>query len=85
MISTLIWEGTFHGRFEDRSYAIEMFNRHNEEVRRKVPAERLVVHEVKDGWGPLAEMLGVAEPAAPFPRLNDKTAFREMVGLPALA
>jgi hypothetical protein len=84
MISRLIWEGTFHGRFEDRAYAIEMFNRHNEEVRRKVPAERLVVHEVKDGWGPLAEMLGVEEPTAPFPRLNDKAAFREMVGLPAL-
>jgi Sulfotransferase domain len=85
MISTLIWEGTFHGRFEDREYAIEMFNRHNDEVRRKVPAERLVVHEVKEGWAPLATMLGVPEPDAPFPRLNDKDAFREMVGLPALA
>ena len=84
MISSLIWEGTFHGRFEDRAYAIDMFNRHNEEVRRKVPAERLVVHEVKEGWRPLAKMLGVEEPATPFPRLNDKTAFREMVGLPAL-
>jgi hypothetical protein len=84
MISSLIWEGTFHGRFEDRAYAIDTFNRHNEEVRRKVPAERLVVHEVKEGWRPLAKMLGVEEPATPFPRLNDKTAFREMVGLPAL-
>jgi Sulfotransferase domain len=85
MISTLIWEGTFHGRFEDRAYAIEMFNQHNDEVRRKVPAERLVVHEVKDGWRPLAKMLDVPEPTTPFPRLNDKAAFREMVGLPALA
>ena len=83
MISRLIWEGTFHGRFGDRSYAIEVFNRHNEEVRQRVPSERLVVHEVGDGWGPLAEMLGVEEPATPFPRLNDKAAFREMVGLPA--
>jgi hypothetical protein len=85
MISTLIWEGTFHGRFEDREYAIEMFNRHTDEVKRKVPAERLVVHEVKEGWAPLAKMLDVPEPDAPFPRLNDKDAFREMVGLPALA
>jgi hypothetical protein len=85
MISALIWEGTFHGRFEDRAYAIEVFNRHNEDVRRKVPAERLVVHEVKEGWQPLAEMLGVEAPDTPFPRLNDKEAFREMVGLPALA
>lgn len=85
MISKLIWEGTFHGRFEDKAYAIEMFDRHIAEVKSKVPSERLVVHEVKEGWKPLADMLGVAEPQTPFPRLNDKVAFREMVGLPALA
>ena len=85
MINALIWDGTFDGRFEDRGYAIEVFNRHIDEVKRKVPAERLVVHEIKDGWRPLAEMLGVPEPQTPFPRLNDKAAFREMVGLPALA
>src|SRR4029077_20459180 len=84
MISTLIWEGTFHGRFEDKAYAIEMFNKHIEDVKSKVPPERLVVHEVKEGWKPLAQMLGVEEPKTEFPRLNDKVAFREMVGLPAL-
>ncbi len=85
MIASLIWQGTFHGKFEDKPYAIEVFNKHIEEVKRKVPAERLVVHEVKEGWKPLAEMLGVPEPQNEFPRLNDKVAFREMVGLPALA
>jgi len=30
-------------------------------------------------------MLGVPEPRTEFPRLNDKVAFREMVGLPALS
>jgi Sulfotransferase domain len=85
MINALIWNGTFDGRFEDRRHAISVFNRHIDEVKRKVPAERLVVHEIKDGWQPLAEMLGVPEPRTPFPRLNDKAAFREMVGLPALA
>lgn len=85
MISKLMWEGTFHGRFEDKAYAIEVFNKHIEDVKSRVPADRLVVHEVKEGWGPLARMLGVEEPATEFPRLNDKVAFREMVGLPALA
>jgi hypothetical protein len=84
MISDLIWEGTFHGRFEDRAYAIEMFNRHNEAVRQRVAPERLIVHEVADGWAPLAQMLGVNEPDTPFPHLNDQTSFREMVGLPAV-
>jgi hypothetical protein len=85
MISTLIWQGTFHGKFEDRAYAIAKFEEHNETVRSRVPRERLVVHEVKEGWKPLARMLGVPEPQSEFPRLNDKVAFREMVGLPALS
>ena len=33
----IIWEGTFDGRFEDKAYAIEVFERHNEEVKRHVP------------------------------------------------
>ncbi len=85
MIGTLIWDGTFDGRFEDRDYAIEVFNRHNDEVRRRVPADRLTVHEIKDGWEPLANMLGVPRPETPFPRLNDKASFAEMVGLPTAA
>jgi hypothetical protein len=84
MISTLMWQGTFHGKFEDKAYAIDVFDKHNEAVKRGVPADRLVVHEVKEGWKPLAEMLGVPEPQSEFPRLNDKVSFREMVGLPAL-
>jgi hypothetical protein len=85
MIASLIWQGTFHGKFEDKAYAIAKFHEHNEAVKSRVPKERLVVHEVREGWKPLAQMLGVPEPQTEFPRLNDKVAFREMVGLPALA
>jgi Sulfotransferase domain len=85
MIAKLIWQGTFHGKFEDKAYAIAKFEEHNEAVRSKVPPERLIVHEVREGWRPLAQMLGVPEPQGEFPRLNDKVAFREMVGLPALS
>ncbi|HEV3229749.1 MAG TPA: sulfotransferase [Solirubrobacteraceae bacterium] len=87
MMGTLIWGdgGDFQGRFEDRDWAIEVFNRHNEKVRRTVPPERLLVHEISDGWEPLCEFLDVPVPDTPFPRLNDTDAFREMVGLPALS
>jgi hypothetical protein len=40
-------------------------------VKRRVPQERLLVYEVKEGWGPLCEFLGVPVPDEPFPRLND--------------
>ena len=53
MLDRLIWDGMFRGRFEDRAFAIEVFNRHIEEVKRVVPNDRLLVYEVKEGWGPL--------------------------------
>ena len=67
----VIWDGTFDGRFEDEAYAIEVFEQHNREVKRRVPPERLLVYEIKEGWGPLCEFLGVPEPEEPFPRLHD--------------
>jgi hypothetical protein len=36
-----------------------------------VPAERLLVFEVKQGWAPLCKFLGKPIPARPFPHLND--------------
>lgn len=76
MVDEIIWRGTFDGRFEDKAYAIEVFERHNEEVRRRVPPERLLIYEVKEGWGPLCEFLGVPVPDEPFPRLNDTARLR---------
>ncbi|HEX5851111.1 MAG TPA: sulfotransferase [Rubrobacter sp.] len=71
LANDLIWEGTFDGKFEDRAYAMGVFERHNEEVKRRVPRDRLLVYEVSEGWGPLCEFLCVPVPDEPFPRLND--------------
>jgi Sulfotransferase domain len=84
MINGLIWNGTFEGRFEDKDFAIEVYDAHNEDVKRKVPADRLLVYEITQGWEPLCEFLEVRVPDAPMPHLNDATSFRAMVGLPAL-
>jgi Sulfotransferase domain len=85
MINGLIWEGTFHGRFQDKDYALKVFEEHNEDVRRTVPAGSLVEYEIGQGWGPLADMLGVEAPDEPFPHLNDTESFRQMFGMPAVA
>ncbi len=80
MASDLAWNRMFDGGFEDRAYAIEVFGHWNEEVKRNVPPERLLVYEVKEGWGPLCEFLGVEAPAdEAFPHLNDGEAFRKMI------
>ncbi|MBA3950428.1 MAG: sulfotransferase family protein [Rubrobacter sp.] len=79
MNKKLIWDDTFDGRFEDRDHAEAVFESHNAEVRRKVPPEKLLVYEVKEGWGPLCDFLGVGAPNKPFPRLNDTAEMRRRV------
>jgi len=84
LADAILWDGLFDGRFEDRSYAIEMFHRHNEEVRRRVPPERLLVYDVKEGWAPLCDFLGVEVPDEPFPHLNHTREMRRrLLGLVA--
>ncbi|MFI7599750.1 sulfotransferase family protein [Actinoplanes sp. NPDC049681] len=77
MIETVIWAGTFGGRFADREHAIRVFEQHNAAVRREVPADRLLDFRVADGWEPLCAFLGVPVPDEPFPRTNDTAAFQE--------
>ncbi len=76
MIDTLIWNGTFGGRFEDKAHALSVFERHNAAVKAQVPPERLLVFDVKEGWEPLCRHLGVPVPDQPFPHLNDTESFR---------
>ena len=76
----LIWKRTFGGNFEDRRHAIEVFERHNEEVKEHVTAGRLLVYEVREGWGSLCEFLEVEVPKdEPFPHLNHMEAFVKRV------
>jgi Sulfotransferase domain len=76
MIQALIWEKTFGGRFQDKDYAIAVFEQHIEEVKQRVPPEKLLVYDVKQGWEPLCAFLGVEIPKdTPFPHLNDRANF----------
>ena len=59
--------------------AIRVFNAHNEEVKRTVPADRLLVYSVKEGWEPLCEFLGVPVPEHSFPHLNQRADFKKNI------
>ena len=52
---------------------------HNEQVKRAVAPERLLVWEVTDGWEPLCAFLEVDVPAGPLPHANDRDTFVERV------
>jgi hypothetical protein len=69
MINAVVVEQSFDGSL-DEANALHMFNAHNDEVRRLVPPERLLVYEVGQGWAPLCAFLGLPVPATPFPQVN---------------
>ncbi len=79
MISELLWQGEFGGRAADEEHAIRVFTEHNAAVQREVPADRLLVYQVSDGWQPLCRFLGVTPPDEPFPHLNDGATFRRRI------
>lgn len=70
-IREMIWDGTFGGRFDDEAHAIDVFERHNAEVRECVPDDRLLVYRTGGGWGPLCDFLGVDVPSQPYPQVNE--------------
>jgi len=67
--------GHFGDRLHDRAFMTDYFRRHTEEVIRTIPAERLLVYTVGDGWGPLCKFLSVPVPAAPYPSENSRADF----------
>ena len=74
-----IFEVELQGKFEDKAFAEKVFNDHIEKVKATVPPEKLLVYDVRDGWGPLCEFLGVPEPEDALPHLNKKENFRTML------
>jgi len=60
--------------------AVKFFNDWTDDVVQHVPADRLLVFEVKQGWSPLCKFLGVPEPEQPFPNLNDTQEQLERLG-----
>ena len=70
----IIAEKTF-GRDFSAASVIAAFERHNAEVQRVIPADRLLVFEAAQGWAPLCDFLGVAAPAVDFPRTNSREEF----------
>jgi hypothetical protein len=53
----------------------DYFRRHDEEVRRSIPPERLLVYQAGQGWEPLCRFLDVPVPDVPYPNENSRAEF----------
>ncbi len=73
-------EEHFQGKFLDKDFMEKVFNDHNEEVKKYVPADKLLVFDAREGWEPLCEFLDVKVPDEPLPHTNKKEDFATMVG-----
>jgi hypothetical protein len=78
-------QGTFRDGWDTPEQLIAQAERHNEEVKRTIPPERLLVWEVGEGWEPLCEFLEVPVPAEPLPHVNDRETFMGRVADGAIA
>jgi len=88
LVDRMFWieRGTFaasgHGRPDQ---LIAAMHHHEDAVKALVPADRLLVWDVTEGWEPLCEFLGVEVPEEPLPHANDRDAFLYRVTAGALA
>ena len=73
------WDDVFFNNGFDRDNCVRQYNRWIEHVKATVPPERLLVFNVKEGYGPLCRFLEVAEPDEPFPFENETTSFRKVI------
>ncbi|GLY30396.1 sulfotransferase family protein [Kineosporia sp. NBRC 101731] len=68
------------GPIHDEDYAVEVFEKHLAAVREAVPAERLLVYRVEEGWPTLCKFLGIGIPVRTFPHANDQWDFQRRSG-----
>ena len=66
--------------FRDREAAIAAFEQRTQDVKATVPADRLLVFDVAQGWEPLCAFLDVPVPSTPFPHHNLRADFWEVLG-----
>jgi hypothetical protein len=73
----LVNRQVFHERMSDRRHATRVFKDHIAEVQSKIAPERLLTFDLRAGWDPLCEFLGVDRPDTPFPKSNSSKQFGE--------
>jgi hypothetical protein len=67
--------GEFRDHMHDRTFMIDYFCRHTDEVKRTIPPERLLIYEAGQGWEPLCRFLESPFPEMAYPNENSRAEF----------
>ena len=73
----MIGQQTFGGAWTNREIALAAYRKRIADVRATIPAERLLVFDVAEGWEPLCRFLDAPAPNSPFPHRNTTAQFWE--------
>jgi hypothetical protein len=77
MAHAIVAEQTIRAPLDDKHAALAAYRQRIADVKATIPAQRLLVFDVSEGWVPLCGFLGVPVPGAPFPRTNSAPEFWE--------
>ncbi len=77
----VVAQRSFAGYDPEEAGFTAAFEAHNAAVTSGVPADRLLVYRVTEGWSPLCDFLGVPVPDDEFPNVNDREFFRSVFGI----
>lgn len=72
----LIGPKVFQDRPGDRDHCISVYEANIAAVKKNIPAERLLIHKLGDGWEPLCSHLNVPVPKVPYPNSNCTSNFQ---------
>lgn len=70
-----LYKSVYPEGFVEEDKAKAAYISHVEKVKASVPAERLLIWNVSEGWGPLCNALDLSIPDEPFPRSNSTEEF----------
>lgn len=75
LLDQIVFNELFDSRVDDKDHVLNIYGAHLAEVRKTIPADRLLNFDVREGWEPLCRFLGLPVPDAAFPRTNSKQDF----------
>ena len=79
-LKSLLERDTFAGDMTDKDTAIAAYRQRLADVTTAIPADRLLIFDVAEGWEPLCAFLDKPVPAEPFPHHNLRADFWEVLG-----
>lgn len=77
MANSIILNGIFSGKYENKSHCINVFKKHIENMRKTIKPEKLLEFNVSEGWEPLSKFLEQKVPNTPFPHTNTRESFHK--------